>query len=343
MIRFLLLIISLASFAYSGKQLLSYWNYQTQLGDVQELLYDQVSADQLNEKIGKAINEDRLEDAKTYLAIGKLYHYPLHYDYYDSFIQQRDTKERRIKKSISSFSSGFMSGEGSDASAITGAVVSDLTVIGDVRDLYHQYQLHSKGGEVNRLIIGLSGVGIGLTAATYGTAGTALSAKAGASVFKLAAKTGRLTKSFSSELLKMSKKAFDWDIFSRSIKQSTKFTDIRRIAQQSFHPSALKPLKGMAKNVSIIRSNTSLADTLHMMHYVENSDDLRRLGKFTEKNKGLSKGILSLVGRGAMRSVRVLKKSVQLFLSLAGTIVSALFSLIFMFSRKRSKTEVGYL
>lgn len=342
MIRFLFLIISLAGFAYSGKQLLSYWNYQTQLTNVQELLYDQISADELDKKVGNAINEDRLEEAKTYLAIGKLYQYPLHYAYYNAYIEQRDTKARQVKKSLTQFSSGFVSGQGTGSSGITGAVVSDLTVIGDVRDLYHQYQLYDKGKEVNRLIIGLAGVGIGLTAVTYGTAGAALSVKAGTSVFKLAAKTGRLTKGFSSELLKMSEKVFDWNIFIKSVKQSTKISDFQKIARQSFHPSALKPLKGMAKNISKVRANTSLADTLSMMRYVENSNDLRHLEKFTSNNKKLSKSILSLVGRSALRSVRILKKSIEFVLSLIGTILSALFSLIFLFSRKKSKVKDNY-
>ena len=339
MIRFFLLVLSLAGFAYSSMQFLEHWDYQKQLVDVQELLYQQITPDQLSEKVGKAINEDRLEDAKTYLAIARLYQYPLHYDYYYSYINERDTQFRKLKKNVSSFSTGFLSGQGSDSSGVTGAVISDFTVIGDARDLYRQYQLHANGKEVNQLVVGLAGVGVGLTAATYGTAGVTLTAKAGTSLLKIAAKTGRLTRSFRSELLRMSRKVFDWKLFQQSLKQTNNLSDIRRVAQKSYHPSALKPLKKVAKNTNAIRKNTSMADTLHMLRYVENGDDLRRLEKFTVKHKHLSKGLLSLLGRGALRSVRVLKKTTAFFLSLLGTVVSALFSLFLLFSRRWSRSS----
>lgn len=339
MIRFVMLAISLLAFAYSCKQALNYWDFQAQLVDVKILLHEEITPEILSEKVGSAINEDRLEDAKMYLKIGKLYNYPLHYDYYSSHIQQRDTEIRKFKKSVSGFSSGFLSGKGENTSAISGAIISDLTVIGDARDLYQQYQLYNNGENVNQLVVGLAGAGIGLTAATYGTAGTTLTAKAGTSVFKLAAKTGRLTKGFSTELLRMSKNVFDWRLFRQSIKQSNKLSDVRRIAQQSFHPSALRPLQSVAKSTNAIRVNTSLADTLRMFRYVENSDDLRRLEKFSIKHKHLSKGMLNLLGKGALRSIRVLKRTTQLLLSLLGAIISAVFSLLFLFSRKRVKRK----
>ncbi len=340
MIRVLLLLLSLSGLAYSAKQLISHWDYQSEVVNVQQLLYASASADKLSEMVGSAINEDRLEDAKLYLAIGKRYQYPLHYDYYYQYINQRDTQLRKLKKGLVHFSEGFITGKASDASGITGAFASDFTVIGDARDLYQQYQLHNKGEEVNQLIVGLAGVGIGLTAATYGSAGSASVAKAGTSTLKVAAKTGRLTKNFSAELVRISSKVFDWRLFKQSVKQTNNLSDLSRVAKKSFHPSALMPLQKMAKNIDHIRVNTSLADTLHLLRYVENSDDLRRLEKFTLKHKQYSKGILKITGKGALRTARVLRKTTAFFLSVAGTVLSAIFSLLFLFSRKPSTKDI---
>jgi hypothetical protein len=343
MIRVLLLALSLSGFAYSGIKLLGYWDYESQLADVQQLLYAKATPEQLSALVGTAINEDRLEDAKTYLAVGKAYQYPLHYDYYNQHIVERDTQLRKFKKNISHFSTGFLTGKGNDGSGIAGAMTSDFTVIGDARDLYQQYQIHNKGEEVNQLIVGLAGVGVGLTAVTYGTAGSTSIVKAGTSTLKLAAKTGRITKSFSKELVRVSSKVFDWRLFKQSVKQSNKLSDIPRVARKSFHPSAIMPLQRMAKNIDNIRLNTSLSDTLHLLRYVENSDDLRRLEKFTLKHKQLSKGILKITGRGALRTVRILRKTTAFFLSLLGTAVSAIFSFLFLFSRSsRSKGQGRY-
>lgn len=337
MIRTVLLAISLLGFFLSAKQLLEYWDYQSVPVNVSKLLHQEVTPENLNTLIGTAINEDQLEDAKMYLAIGQSYDYPLHYDYYEQHIEQRDTQLRKIKKGINNFSSGFISGKGSDTSGVSGALVSDFTVVGDARDLYEQYQAHSNGEEVNQLIVGLAGVGIGLTVVTYGSGGTTAVAKSGTSVIKLAAKTGRLTRRFSDELLRLSSRVFDWSLFKQSFKQSDNFSDVRRAVQKSFNRAAAKPLQGMAKQVNNIRKNSSLVDTLDMMRYVETADDLRRLNKFTSKHQSLSKGILRLLGKGALGSVRILRKTTGFFLSLAGTVFSFIFSILFLFSYGKKK------
>lgn len=338
MLRKFILLLSLSGFIYSGIKLIGYWDYQSRLADIKTLLYTQVSPQQLSEKVGTAINEDRLEDAKMYLAIGKRYHYPLHYDYYNKYIQERDTRLRRIKKDVRNFSTGFVTGKGIDASGISGALVSDFTVVGDARDLYEQYQIQANGGQPNKLIVTLAGIGIGLTAITYGSAGSTSVAKAGTSLFKLAARTGRLSRKFSKELLKRSSAVFDWRSFRKSIGKNKNLTEVKQAAKVAFHPAALKPLKQMAHNLQGIRKNTSLADTLHMLKYVENSNDLRRLEKFTAKHGRLSKGLLELVGRAALRSVRVIRKTTEFVISLFATVLSGIFSLLVFFSKNKVST-----
>jgi hypothetical protein len=64
------------------------------------------------------------------------------------------------------FGEGFVTGKGDSTAGIAGAVTSDLTVIGDLRDIALEGGKMIAGEEYSELILGLSVVGIGVTAAT---------------------------------------------------------------------------------------------------------------------------------------------------------------------------------
>lgn len=332
MIRTVLLAFFLLSFAYSVKNMLDYWQYDESIPEVSDLLSESVSADRMNQWIGDAINQDRLEDARLYIDIAKRYGYQLDYAYYEKHLAELDTSLRKVKKETKSFIDGFMSGKGDDTAGISGAVTSDFTVVGDVRDLHHQYQRHTQGEDVNQLIVALSGVGIGLTIMTVGSAGSTASVKAGTSLFKVAVKTGKLTKSFSTELLQKASKVFDWPMFQKRIKNTSSLSDVRRALRQSYHPSAMASLEKTASQMSNIRKQTSLADSLTMMKYVDNGQDLARLQKFTLKHKKHSVHLLALLGKGAIRTVKVLRKTTAFFLSLFASVISGLMSLVVLFT-----------
>jgi hypothetical protein len=214
---------------------------------------------------------------------------------------------------------------------IVGAISADFTVVGDVRDLKKQYDIHQQNEQVNELIVVLSGAGIGLTAASVASLGAVTPAKAGASIIKLAVKTRRLTGAFQKQLLKLGRKVFDWTSFTRLIKQEKSIKSFRQAVTQSYHPEAIKPLKRVAMRVSTIRKASSASDTLYLLKFVENIDDLRHLEKITIKHGSHTKGLLKLIGKGALRTVRVLQKSTALLLSLLASFLSLFFSSVYLF------------
>ena len=198
-----------------------------------------------------------------------------------------------------------------------------------------------KGEDVNELIVALSGVGIGFTALTVGSLGSAAPAKSGVSLIKLAAKTRRLSARFQKQLLRLGRRMFDWKLFSRLVKEGKQsdsvLQSVRRIpraAKQAYHPEAVEPLKAIAKRVNRVRKSTSIPDTLHLLKYVETSDDLRHLEKVSLKYGTQTKGIMKLLGKGALRTVRVLRKTAELLISMISSVLSAMFSLFFLFARR---------
>jgi hypothetical protein len=336
------LLLSLGTFVASLYSVSRHWDYQTTLVDIGKQLHLKVSAVDIEKEINAALEQGEFDNARMYLKLAKQHQFPIDTQRYTHIIETEDTRLARLTKNASKFANGFISGKSSSAAGIAGALGADFTVVGDVRDLHHEYKKLQKGEDVNKLIVALSGVGVGFTALTVGSLGTAAPAKSGISLIKLAAKTRRLSSRFQKQLLKLGKNVFDWKLFSRLVKearQSKSITQglkqIPRAARQAYHPKAVEPLKVIATQVNNVRKSTSVADTLHLLKYVETTDDLRHLEKVSLKYGTQTKGIMKLLGKGALRTVRVLRKTAELLWSLIGSVLSAMFSLFFLFAGRR--------
>jgi hypothetical protein len=205
-----------------------------------------------------------------------------------------------------------------------GAITSDFTVVGDVRDLWEQYELYSQNKPTSDLIVALAGVGVGLTAATVVSAGTASPAKAGVSTLKMATRTGRLTPRFQAYLLRQASNVFDTKAFMRTIKAEQNIDGVRHAVQSAYQPAAVDTLTGLASHTNSIRQASSIVDTVHLLQYVDNADDLRRLEKITVKYGSETKGIMKLLGKGAIGTIRVLRRTTELVVSLVSTLLSFL-------------------
>lgn len=331
-LRLIFILLSLSGLALSLVQLSKHLDYEEKAQDVATLMQNSVSNEKLDNAIRTAIAENRLDDAQMYLKIATLYHYPLDIAGYEQQITELNTFAYRVHNNVKNFTKGFIHGKGDDSASIAGSVTSDFTVVGDVRDLREQYLRQQEGKEVDKVVASLAGAGIGLTLVTIGTVGTTAGAKGGASLLKFAAKSKQLTKGFSKQLADQGRKVFEWSKFSAAMKAGSNLSDVRRAAKASFHPKAIEPLKATAKKMNSIRKASNTRDSLHMMRYVDNTNDLRRLQTFTLKHGLLAKGYLKLLGKGVLRTTKIIKKTTGFLLSVLGSIFSGLFSLLFMFS-----------
>lgn len=328
-----LLILSLSAFAVSLYQVLQHWDYEETLVDLNQSLRNNITKEQISNEIEVAIDTAEFDDARMYLAIAKSNNYSVDFETYQAIIKQKDTKLRQIVTQASNFTEGFLEGKGANMAGIAGSVTADFSVIGDARDLKREYKKHQDGQDVNELIILLSGAGIGLTALTVSSMGTAAPAKAGASVIKVAVKTQRVTRGFQKHLVKLGRKVFDWPVFTRLVKQNKSTKNIRRAAKQAYHPEAIKPLKRIANQVNRIRKSTSTIDTVHLFKYIDSPKDLARLEKISLKYGNKTKGMMKLLGKGALRTVRVLRKTTELLISLFSSLLSGMFSFALLFRK----------
>ena len=321
---------------FSLYQVTQYWKYQETLIDISKELRLKVGNAEIGNEIQTAIENSDFDDARMYLQIARSNNYTIDYSYFLQQLDEKDTSFKRFMTNTSNFADGFIQGDSANPAGIAGAVSADFTVVGDVRDLRKEYTKHQQGEEINELIVILSGAGIGLTALTIGSLGAAAPAKTGTSLIKIAVKSKRLTRGFQKQLMRLGRNVFDWPAFMRLAKQDTSVNNLRRAAQRAYHPEAIQPLQTIATQVNSIRKSSSAVDTLHLLKYVENGDDLRHLEKMTIKYGPQTKGLFKLLGKGALRTVRVLRKTTALLVSLIGSVISGFFSLIFMFSSRKS-------
>src|SRR5262249_53196918 len=81
---------------------------------------------------------------------------------------------------------GFITGKPEDIASAAGMLTGDLFVFGDVRDVVRESWHGLRGEEVDKLVLGLAGTGIAVTAGVYASGGLAAPARAGLSAVKAA-------------------------------------------------------------------------------------------------------------------------------------------------------------
>jgi hypothetical protein len=189
---------------------------------------------------------------------------------------------------------GFLSGDASTEAALAGTIAGDLIGFGDLRDLYGQAENYLTGAEVDPLLAALSAVGLGVTAATYASAGVALPARSGLSTMKAVKRAGKLSPALGRQLGRLAVEAVD----TRSVKVLARSLD------------------SLGTDVFTIGSKAGYRTTLLTLEKAQSVKDVgvmaklsTRFGKATRAALLLGGGVVtfaSLMGTAAMWSVSLL-------------------------------------
>lgn len=195
---------------------------------------------------------------------------------------------------------GFLTGEAGNEAALAGAVAGDLTGLGDVRDLYRQAERFVWGEEVDPLLAGLSAVGLGVTVATYASAGTALPARAGLSTLKAVKRAGKLSPKLARELTVLAANALD----KRTVK------------------GLATSLEGVGADIATIGSKAGYRASLTALATAESAKDLSAMAKLSARFGKATRGVLALAA-GALAVASVMTSAtlwaVSLLVWLAAT------------------------
>ncbi|MCF8470125.1 MAG: hypothetical protein K9G30_05025 [Parvibaculum sp.] len=279
----------------------------------------------LSRRIVKALDEKSYDDALIYAEIADYIGAPLDIDV-QARLDAEGTFSHRISRNTGSFIEGFVTGEGGDTPAFMGALASDLTVVGDVRDIGSEGSKLARGEDYSKLILGLSVVGLAATSVTVATGGGGLPARIGVSLLKIARKSGTLTAKFARDLGNVLQEAVNFQKLRgtlRSVDLADTAATRRAIADYADGVSMAR-VTPILNDVAALERGIGPAETVRVLKYVDNTDDLARIGKMGGKLGTKTRGVIELTGKTSLRAFKTALNLIFLALEWVWAIVGGI-------------------
>jgi len=225
-------------------------------------------------------------------------------------------------------------------------MLSDMTVVGDLRDLSTEGIKLVNDENYDKVVLSIATIGVGLSASQLLSGGTSTPLKVGASVIKVAKKTGKISKSFLEVISSKLAKAVDIKML-----KTIDFSSIASIKKAKSTIGKSLKLDGVSKlfgNINKVKKNTSVFDTVSILKYVDNEKELAKAVTITKKYKKNSKAVFKILGKtvfkGATRVVKYTSKFMTQFIlaifSFLSFVIGAFVNLKMMFAWiKKSKIK----
>ena len=282
------------------------WSYSIPIEKaVQADLVTNASPERVNSLVVEALERDDIEEADMYVEIAAFLDYQLP-EVTLMRVKEAHELSATVIRNTKQFGEGFVTGSGESTAGIAGAVTSDLTVIGDLRDIALEGGRMLAGEPYSELILGLSVVGVGVTAATVATGGGGIIAKTGISLVKAARRAGRLTTEFATSLTRLTTEAVNMPLLRRTL-ASVDLTDLNRtqrlIADYGRNVRGAKLLPVLSR-MGEISNRVGPAETVRLMKFVKTGENLDDVSDMTRRFGLKSRGIMELTGKIALRSFK---------------------------------------
>lgn len=212
------------------------------------------------------------------------------------------TKANSMQAAMESFALGVVSGEPKDMAGLAGTALSDLFVIGDIRDAAREGARLAAGEPADELVLGLAGVGLAITAATYASAGVAAPARAGISLAKAARKSGRLGGALADHIGDTLRRSVDWNRLKTALAGAsiTEPAVAIRGAREAVKLERAGSLVHLARDVGRVQSKAGAKAALDALKIAETPREMSRLARLAEAAGNKTRAILKIAGRGAI-------------------------------------------
>lgn len=284
-----------------------------------------VPPEELDRRIQDALAKDDYADAELYAGVADYAAIPLS-DETRAQMEEAGSTFNQLRRGGGSFFEGFVYGRGSDTVSFMGALTSDLTVVGDVRDIAGEGEKLVRGEDYSQLVLGLSVAGVAATAATVGTGGAALPARAGLSLLKIARKAGTLTASFAGELRRLVSEAVQFGKL-RDTLRGARLDDLgatRRAVSDYADSVSFTRLTPVLEDMNSLQRQLGPAESVRVMRHVENTEDLTNVRRMSETVGPSTRGVIELTGKTSLRGFKTLVNFIRWLFGWAWAIVAGL-------------------
>ena len=202
----------------------------------------------------------------------------------------------------SRFATGLVTGNADDVASLSGTVVGDLFVFGDIRDVIREGKHLAMGEATDHVILGLATAGLAITAATYVSIGGVAPVRAGLTLVKDARKVGRLGEGLSAWTARsvrgiVDTPALETAVADASITRPWKTIDA---VKASFRTEKAGGLVALAKDVGRVGEKAGTRGALDTLRIAEGPKDVARAARIAETKGGQTRAILKMFGRGAL-------------------------------------------
>jgi hypothetical protein len=233
---------------------------------------------------------------------------------------------------VESFARGLITGEPENLVGLAGTALGDLFVYGDIRDAVREGSRYIAGQPIDELVLGLSVVGLAITAGTYASAGAATPARIGLSAVKAARRTGRIGAGMADWVGRSLREVVDWAALKRAgaaiADPATAVREARTVVKAGKADGLLK----FAGDVGTVQAKAGTQAALDGLKLAQGPGDMARIAKLAEKKGGKTRAILKTLGRGAIFL------SLATF-NLAAWILGAIVTLLGLVSSAKSGVE----
>jgi hypothetical protein len=240
----------------------------------------------------------------------------------------------QVWRAAAEFGEGAVTGQADTGAGLAGAITSDFFVVGDVRDLIIQSGNWVRDEPVDVFILTLSGIGLGLTAASVASSGGAAPLKAGASVVKSAKRAGALTARMAKRLETLVAEAvpparlraeLSAAMATPAILPGQRAARIGDAFKRAQDPAGMARLADEFGEIKAIANRTSPAAAVRLMRNVETAEDLKKTRLVAEAGGPRSVALAKRLDRLAFLGLAkgLVKVSYKFGRELAGVAVSA--------------------
>lgn len=232
-------------------------------------------------------------------------------------------RDDSLETQFGDYVSGFLRGSADSIAGLAGAVTSDLTVYGDVRDIVVEGGKMIAGEAYSEFILSLSMVGLAATVGTVATGGGGIVVKAGLSLVKFARRAGHMTAAFAARLTRLAGDAVDMPGLKRTLNRLD-LTDPagswQRLVDYAATVKSARIFDVLGK-LEDIRAAVGTAEALRLlkrMDRIEDVDDVYGLSRAAGKR---TRAVMELTGKSSMRAIKYTANVLQILFEYVWTLI----------------------
>ncbi|MGK9231482.1 hypothetical protein KXS07_07620 [Inquilinus limosus] len=289
------------------------------------------SPEQIDAELAEAFAEDDIDGAAVWLKVAEMTGYPVRPEMRARYADETSAASSAARAARQAVA-GAVTGEGRGLSGLAGAFAADMTFVGDLRDIGRELWHFGSGDPVDELALGLSGIGLTLTAATWGSGGAAALPRGAVSAFKIARRTGRLSARFTERLGRMVADVVDFPALRRQVRDSGWRDTVMRpgaVFAAAIRRDRLDGLDEAVGAAGRVADRVGPAQSVELLRYVDDVPELRRMDEVSAVMGDRTLAVFRVLKRGALIPVKATIRWSRRLADLTATVLFGAIGLVF--------------